>query len=175
MNRKELVVGQEYHVDKIPGWATYAGIHDGILIAADGTEYHGAKGGLRFVYGDGNTRMVRIIGDARDIIESRQAEEARVKLQETRAANLAMAKVKALDQLRAWGFPLNDEGHLEDENGRRIYQSLSIASLAESVGGVSVNYVTMRDLYQVARCGMGEDPLLPVMDAEEVVDVEDEA
>lgn len=155
MNRQELIVGHEYVVDHIPGFATYAGIHDGVLVAADGTEFHGAKGSLRFVYEDGDKKRVKLVGDGRAVTESRAAKEAREMLQATRKKNIADARIRAFAAFVAWGLPVQGERDYDPEK-------LKI-NPAETLGGCGIQNIQMRHLFQIARCGMppefDEDPL----------------
>lgn len=93
MQRTAMQVGQRYVVEKI-GEAVYAGVHDGLLVAADGTEFHGGKGCLRFVVQvDDDTKRVVLIGDGRDVVELAETKKAREKAE---AEHQAMIKAQEL-------------------------------------------------------------------------------
>lgn len=104
MQRTAMQEGQRYVVEKI-GEAVYAGVHDGLLVAADGTEFHGGKGCLRFVVQvDENTKRVVLIGDGRDVIELAETKKAREKAEAEHKAMIKSRESEGRDLMASLGI-----------------------------------------------------------------------
>lgn len=105
MRADDLIVGQRYKIKQLDKWATYAGRHDGKLVAADGTAFYGADKSLRFFIERDDGEKVLILAENGARVEaSEEAIKARQAEAERREAAEQAAIAKAVDIVRKVGL-----------------------------------------------------------------------
>lgn len=160
MNRGELIVGYEYIVKGF-GVGTYAGVHDGVLVAGDGTEFHGGKNALRFVFkGKDDQSIVRLIGDGREVQESLAAKQERERQKTAIAAKSHEMTQEVIESLATHGVTAGT-GYLDESDVNFSLPNLYVGTdydsiTVDDVTIMRMTFGTLRNLIKGEGDGVNE-------------------